>query len=282
MIEELTKNNENFDKRTEYSKQKYLQRKKAKYLTNLFIQKPTLASAFEFMISTNAKQNIFLRDDAFNLFCQLSEVKEDSRVFCVEKSKGLLLSYIVRILNSSLQGHVYVADYASDSFSKNNYKCLEYLGLNQKCTEVLSALDPVTALTLDQKQELKFTHVLLATNYWHEQIIESTVANLLPNGRLVIYSRMKEQLEKIANLLFKTSCFVNIEICDSFYRKMQVLSNRTHPDMCGLVFSGYILTAYKGVDLNNQISSDSFRDLVKQFGNFTENADVVGGEVAGD
>lgn len=129
IIAEISKNNENFDKRTEYSKQKYLKKKKGKYMTNLFIEKPTMSNVFDFTITTNFKQCIFLREDAFNLYCQLCEIKEDSRVFCVDKSKGLLISYITRVLNPEKHGHCYVADYNTDKFNRNSYKCLEYLGL---------------------------------------------------------------------------------------------------------------------------------------------------------
>lgn len=52
-------------------------------------------------------------------------------------------------------------------------------------------------------------------------------------------------MEQVSNYLFDTKNYVNVNVVDTFMRKMQVLPQRTHPEMQGTTFGGYILTAYK-------------------------------------
>lgn len=144
-------------------------------------------------------------------------------------------------------------------------KAISYLGLNEKSIKTATILSPKEAFALNNKDDpvtspIKFTHIVLATNLNLEEILELTVPKLIAGGKLSIYSRSINALERVADLLFKSRLFIDVQIFDTFTRKMQVLPSRTHPKMSGNLYSGFILTAYKMHKLESQTEQFSIED----------------------
>lgn len=152
MIEQLQQGNSNFEKRTEFSKAKYIRKKKQRYNTVWKIEKCSLLNVFGFFRTTKPKDMIIQREDAFNIFCHSLDIQPDSRVFLVEKTKGCLLSYVVRLLDAERFGHCYLCDFKNDVFLLPVLKAISYLNLNEQSIKTASVMPPAEALALAESE----------------------------------------------------------------------------------------------------------------------------------
>lgn len=90
-----------------------------------------------------------------------------------------------------------------------------------------------------------FDTVLICVESDPIPIAELLLEFLSPSKRFIIYSHFIENLTKIYGALHNGGCFINLELYESFYRNIQVLPQRTHPEMLMDNRSGYILTGIK-------------------------------------
>lgn len=161
----------------------------------------------------------------------------------VDKSKGCALASLCNIVNPEM-GQIYLCDFKSERFDINTYKALQYLKI-ENSRENISVIPPAMALSIkDHADKLQFTHLVVCAQVNLVELLQLVQGNLLPGARIVIYSRFIASLETIANYMFETKFFIDIQVRDTFMRKLQVLGLRTHPLMSGNMFGGYILTAY--------------------------------------
>ena len=99
--------NQNFHKRTEFSKQKILDRKKQKYDLYFYIERPAVYSCLEYTLNQNPKDLAFIREDTFSLFMQYADINPDSHVYVCERAQGAITASALQILDDSLGGQVY-------------------------------------------------------------------------------------------------------------------------------------------------------------------------------
>ena len=162
----------------------------------------------------------------------------------MDKSKGCALGSMASIINPEI-GQIYLCDFKCDKFDINMYRALQYLKI-ENSKENISVIPPTMALALkDYTDRLLFTHFVICAQVNLVELIDLVHPNLLPGARVVVYSRFISSLEALANRLFEKKEYVDIQIRDTFMRKLQVLGLRTHPMMSGNLFGGYILTAYR-------------------------------------
>lgn len=162
----------------------------------------------------------------------------------LDKSKGCALASISSIVNPDL-GHIYLCDFKSERFDINTYKALQYLKIDNS-RENISVIPPAMALNIkEHTDKLQFTHLVVCAQVNLVELLDLVHDNLLPGARVVVYSRFIASLETLANRMFETRAYIDIQVRDTFMRKLQVLGLRTHPLMSGNLFGGYILTAYR-------------------------------------
>lgn len=125
------------------------------------------------------------------------------------------------------------------------FKALQYLKI-ENSRENISVIPPDMALSIkNYSDKLQFTHLVVCAQVNLIELIDLVHENLLPGARIVVYSRFISSLEGLANRMFEKKEYIDIQIRDTFMRKLQVLGLRTHPLMSGNMFGGYILTAYR-------------------------------------
>ena len=94
IIQTIVENNEQFEKRTLYSKEKYLNKKKKKYLFQFHAEPTTLENVHKFYFLTDPKSVNWIRWDMLGfLFLQAGPF---GRVLLSEKTKGIILGGILR------------------------------------------------------------------------------------------------------------------------------------------------------------------------------------------
>lgn len=252
IIAGLIQNNENFEKRTDFSKDKYIKRKKLKHDLVWRVEKCTLLGVFKHFQRLSPRDMIFLREEMFCLFNHYLDLEPDSRVFMMDRAKGAALASAAQIIQPDM-GQIYLCDFKAERFDINTYKALQYMQIKNS-RDNISVISPEMALDLPKyKDQLQFTHLAVCAQVNLVELIDLVHANLLPGAKVVVYSRFIASLEALANRMFEKKEYVDIQIRDAFLRKLQVLGLRTHPMMSGNLFGGFLLTAYRvNSDASNQ------------------------------
>ena len=108
IIERLAENNSNFDKRTEFSKKKYLKRKKQKYLSLFELKDPTVFDLCD-MYNVCAPYKIGnLRFDSLSLLLNLSNIHARSKCMVIDGTAGLLTVAACERVAPNEGGQVYM------------------------------------------------------------------------------------------------------------------------------------------------------------------------------
>ncbi|KAJ1677552.1 tRNA (adenine(58)-N(1))-methyltransferase non-catalytic subunit trm6, partial [Spiromyces aspiralis] len=109
IIESIKSNNEAFDKKTEYSKSKYLKRKENKFRKMFTVLEPTTFNITEHMFKKNPERIRYLRIDTLSQILTLANVCQSSKVLMIDETQGLILSSVLRIIQSPSGGGVVYA-----------------------------------------------------------------------------------------------------------------------------------------------------------------------------
>ncbi len=129
IISGLVENNEQFSKRTEYSKQKYLRKKERKYLFRIHAQPVTLDSLHHYYFAHEHRAVGSIRWEMLGLF--LLYAAPFHRVLLAEQTKGIILAAtLARGAHS-----VTVAHQSEKKKALKNYPIVEQLNLSAQTQE---------------------------------------------------------------------------------------------------------------------------------------------------
>ncbi|KAL4441596.1 hypothetical protein ABPG74_021528 [Tetrahymena malaccensis] len=237
LIKIIQENNDKFNQRTAFSKEKYLQRKKEKYFFYFTVLKTTPLNVVETLYLENPKLVNYMRGDAFSMFMHYANIREGSNIALFDNTKGAILGGAVIRLNGKGKIH-----YMKEKMPFNQITCYSQMNVPQHLNSSVEFRNPNQVA---EAKTDKFTHLLIVGDFDVTEIVEKFMHLLVPNGVLLAYSNYLECLQNSFDLMQQERDFVNIKIFDIFYREHQVLKNRTHPITMMSPYSGYILTGYK-------------------------------------
>ncbi|ORX52833.1 Gcd10p-domain-containing protein [Hesseltinella vesiculosa] len=281
LIEHLMNSHSAFDKKTEYSKHKYIQRKKKKFLKVFTPVRPTLYSITDYFYSKNPDKINFLRVDTLSQLLSKANVRAHSKLLIVDDTQGL----IVAAAAERMGGHgTIVAVHDGDN---NNYDILRYLNFTKDVANTIHTLplarinpdDPDEQWVDKSDEELKtmsqdnlrlferkkkallarntsrkllfegnFDGLLVSSPYTTESIIQKFAPYLSGSRPIVAYSYAKESLLSAADYMRQSADFIESNVTESFLRRYQVLPGRTHPEMTMSASGGYLLSGIKVID----------------------------------
>lgn len=98
IIQELIENSSTFNDRTEFSKKKYLQKKKKKYVPQFIALKPTARLLSEMYFSKNPQKILSMRPDTIAQILTHSNVQADSKILVFEHCQGMLAGAVLERL----------------------------------------------------------------------------------------------------------------------------------------------------------------------------------------
>lgn len=103
----------------------------------------------------------------------------------------------------------------------NNYVIVQYLGLYDRSKDLLEILDFDKAMEFNQSQR-ELSHILIANEISEVEILETCADRLVGGGKIVIYQRSLAALERVAEWLFGSGRYQNVNVVDSWMRRVQV------------------------------------------------------------
>jgi tRNA (adenine-N(1)-)-methyltransferase non-catalytic subunit len=91
LVDLLVQNSSTFETKTEFSQEKYIKKKKKKYVTEVFFLSPTLQNIVETIFEKDPKKISYLRSDTISQILTFGNIRAGSRVLIVENVGGLIV-----------------------------------------------------------------------------------------------------------------------------------------------------------------------------------------------
>ncbi|CAO3630787.1 unnamed protein product [Cunninghamella blakesleeana] len=281
VIQRIVDAHKEFDKKTEYSKYKYVERKKKKFMKMFTPVRPTLYSITDYFFNKNPDKIKFLRVDTLSQLLSKANVRANSKLLVVDDTQGL----IVAAAADRLGGYgtiVGVHDGENHNFDVVRYLNFSKRILNTIHTLPIGRVDPndPNEVWVDKPEEDindmtpegyksylrsknamatrnhardllfegNFDGLIISSYYQIDTIIEMLTPYLSGSRPVVVYSHSKESLLAPASYMRKSKDFIEADITESFLREYQVLPGRTHPEMSMSAGGGYLLSAIRVID----------------------------------
>ncbi|KAJ2007232.1 tRNA (adenine(58)-N(1))-methyltransferase non-catalytic subunit trm6 [Coemansia thaxteri] len=271
IIQSLTENNEAFDKKTEFSKSKYILRKQRKFMKSFVPLETSVFNVCGYFFEFNPGKIRGIRIDTLSQVLSLANVYSCARILAVDDGQGMVIS---ALLSRMAEGGQVLGIHDGDV---SNYDVIRYMNFSPATKSRLQSLswsklhhnvEPFTehlpenasaddmagrerrmrghaklSETLDNLRRGEFDALVVSTNYNAKSVVEKLIPYLGGSRMLVIYDQSKEALLEAFDWLRKSQSFLNVQLTESWLREYQVLPGRTHPTMTTSGGGGFILSA---------------------------------------
>ncbi|OBZ84806.1 tRNA (adenine(58)-N(1))-methyltransferase non-catalytic subunit TRM6 [Choanephora cucurbitarum] len=281
IIKMMVDSHTEFEKKTEYSKAKYIARKKKKFMKVFTPIRPTLCSITNYFYNKNPEKIKHLRIDTLSQLLSLGNVHANSKLLVVDDTQGLIVSSLLERMGGFGQ---LVALHEGEF---HNYDILRYMNFPKSTQSILHTVpfglvDPsvpeetfellsaeeIERLDEDQTRaynrrktsweykvksrkllyEGNFDGLILSSSYQPETVLKELKQYISGSRPVVIYSFSKEVLLTAAYWMRRSKDFLNADITESSLREYQVLPGRMHPHMMTSAGGGYILSGLRVID----------------------------------
>ncbi|KAH6917041.1 Gcd10p family-domain-containing protein [Coprinopsis sp. MPI-PUGE-AT-0042] len=278
IIQKQVENHANFALKTEYSKEKYLKRKEAKYSKAFTTIEPTLFNVCEYWFNKDQWRIKDLRIDSLAQILNLANVRPGGRHLVVDDASGMVAAGILTRLGG--QGRLLAI---CDTESPPAFPVLTQMNLSKEQMEPLASLNwatsqkdyipvmPPSELPAEeirserQKSRLKkrkalndhlnntredlfsggFDSLVVATEYDPLAIIDRLSPYLAGSASIVVHSPYIQVVADLQRKLRNRPEFLCPSVTEAWLRRYQVLPGRTHPMMAMSGSGGFILHAIK-------------------------------------
>jgi len=327
IIQKLVVNSSTFNERTEYSKAKYVQKKKKKYVPEFLVLKPTTRLLVQMYFFKNPGKILEMRPDTLAQLLIRSNVQASSKVLMFESCQGLVCGSVlerlgecgkllqlytstfpVRIIMEQFSLHTTHVTNSLCSITIDKIAMLENMfeagktddeimelcyGKNvldlssvkqQGCEEKKEEEADDTEGVVDRKRKYddhrkgkrehnqeqrvafiskeqrisesraalsilrnkkEITNLIIASKYHPKNILLTLLPFLPASCPFVVYFPYKEPLMECRLILSDMKIAACLELTESWFRTIQVLPNRTHPQNMMSGSGGYLLHGIK-------------------------------------
>lgn len=282
----------NYSMKTEYSKEKYKQRKEAKYSKTFSTVEPTIYNVCDHWFKKDQNRIRDIRPDTLSQILNLANVRPGGRYIAVDEASGLLVSAILERLGG--EGRLISI---CDVDSPPAYPVMTLMNFRKDIvTNVHSSLNWATAqedytpavaqesssevgkserhrirldkrknaadTLLNAREELfagEYDALLIASDYDPMEILQNLIVYVAGSGSIVIQSPFSQPLTELQSKLRLDPSYLAPSITESWLRRYQVLPGRTHPTMNTSGSGGFLLHAIKVYDDPNASKVSSHR-----------------------
>ncbi|TIA86445.1 hypothetical protein E3P99_03674 [Wallemia hederae] len=266
-----------FDKKTAYSKDKYLKKKEAKFLKFITLIAPTTFDVCEYHFNKNPQRIRDLRVDTLSQMLTLANIQQGGRYLVAEDTSGLVTGAILDRLGgegSVLLIHDADSPPSLDILDSMNFpeetvkKCVRHL--NWATIEDDFEMPPLKLEAKDGGENWKSHHerdkimkrkelfeaffnlrkefseggfdgLICASQYEPLSIIHKLYPHLSGSAPIVMHHPHLAVLTDAHMSLRNDSNFLAPVVSESWLRQYQVLPGRTHPNMQMSATGGYLL-----------------------------------------
>ncbi|KXJ73785.1 hypothetical protein RP20_CCG014947 [Aedes albopictus] len=275
VIGKLVENSKSFAAKTEYSQEKYLKRKEKKYFEYVEIRRPSIRLIADVYWRLDADKVMGVRFDTLSQIISYSGVCGIGRFLLYESgTNGLLPAAFINSIGAHTEAklvHMHPGNVAQkQAIQAMNFKpeqlerCIsQENGRQKRKTDSEDGgpeakqpkLDEEKATAKKQPWELenaaavelmkeKFDALVIIAKEHPYNIIKALLPFVKPSRPVVVFNTTKEILLECYMDLKSSANVTYLRITSNWMRNLQILPNRTHPDVVMSGNSGYLLTGY--------------------------------------
>ncbi|RKP22416.1 Gcd10p family-domain-containing protein, partial [Syncephalis pseudoplumigaleata] len=268
------RNNQSFEKKTEYSKAKYLKRKRQKFSKVFTPIRPTLHAVCDHFFTKTPSKIMQIRLDTLSQLLTFGNVFAGTRMLVVDEAQGMLVSAVL----DRMGGHGQML--AIHHGDNHNFDVMRYLNFPRHYTEPLRTIsweqiyatgeekdeeEEGDALTEWQRKSMdrrrirreriseardmlaagNFDGLLVATQMCPISVLDRLLPHVAGSRPVVFYGPCKELLVDLTAHMRRSPDCLNVQLTESWLREHQVLSGRTHPLMNMSSGGGFLVAATK-------------------------------------
>ncbi|TPX33316.1 hypothetical protein SmJEL517_g03778 [Synchytrium microbalum] len=272
VIRSLVENSATFEKKTEFSKAKYIKKKQAKFTKAFVPILPTAKTLCDFFFQEDSPKIKDIRGDTLSMILNASNVHAGMRVLVADDIHGLLVASVMERLGG--YGTV-IALHENDvpsydipvycNFSPKLASTLQTISWNRVNSVLISEaeeqelLKGTAASRRNKKRDALATNrekltllrngdfdaLLVASSFNPVSVVETLLPYISGSRPVVVYHSFKEALTETYNYFRESSEFVNVDLCESWLREYQLPCYQagTRPIMTGSSTGGYFVAA---------------------------------------
>ncbi|CAF0720492.1 unnamed protein product [Rotaria sordida] len=272
IISQLVSKSATFEKKTAFSQQKYLNKKKKKYILIYRAWKPSIRLLCQ-AYTHDLQKILYLRRDTLAMLLSLSNINHGSNVAIVESCQGLILASVIQ---RCAGGNGFIFNLTPAGEKNSTSPCCDFMDFSNEYTtnvytipienvgdlntiERANQAKPIekptnekTLQALERRQrrldglqlfeKTKLNSLIIASKYDSLSILQHLIDYLALSSHFVIYSQTVQNLLECYQFLKKRGGNIHVEIADSWLREYQILDERTHPFIRMSGASGYLLS----------------------------------------
>nr|SVE83800.1 EOG090X0AAB [Daphnia pulex] len=265
IVTQLVENSKTFQIKTEFSQEKYLNKKEEKYSEWVDILKPNIRHLAKHFHSQDPMQILNLRPDTLAMIMSLANIKSNGKFGVFDGGcQGLVTAAILdriqghgTVWNLFLKGTPQKRVIQAMNFTPEQLKPLKNCSL-YKLKETLAKEEnadgdevPAKMIKLDEDAAppLEFGSLdgMVIVCRRPTTIAKELVKLLAPSGNFAIFSPYSEPLSETYIQFRECNLAVNLQLTETWFRTHQVLPLRTHPEVNMSGSGGYILSGIKVV-----------------------------------
>lgn len=255
IVGELVGNSKTFATRTAFSQQKYLAKKKRKYVPMIQILRPSARTIAHALYASDPRSIAYLRIDTLAQLLAAANIQADSVPLIVGDLSGLVCGAVFERLADT--GRVLVLRCKDGRLP---FSLLKHFDKSFRARIDVLALGSEQARTWCAARG-GATSLIVVGNFDPRETLMTAMPLLAPCANFAVHSRFQEPLADCYWRLYRGSMACNMQLSSSFYRVHQVLPNRTHPLMQMDGAGGYVLT---GTSLEGGFDPDAVNDEIER------------------
>ncbi|ORZ38231.1 hypothetical protein BCR44DRAFT_47418 [Catenaria anguillulae PL171] len=265
IIDKIISNHSEFDKKTEFSKAKYIKKKREKYLRQFTPVRIDAATLCDYYFEKSPYKIKEIRLDILSLLLTSANIQAGSRVLVFDDTMGLVTAAILERMGGTGQvialheTHSQNLDIIkSMNFSKavlDSYNTIPFcraFPLEDEMDEWEESADKPEIRGKPTYRELRntvleggFDALIVATNLDPLSVTQMLTPLVKTSRPVVVYHTAPNLLVPTYHLLRHSDEFLMVNLLTTWYRPYQVLPQRTHPHMNMSGHGGALVTATK-------------------------------------
>ncbi|KAI9164328.1 tRNA (adenine(58)-N(1))-methyltransferase non-catalytic subunit trm6 [Blastocladiella emersonii ATCC 22665] len=285
LINAIISNHTDFDKKTEFSKAKYIKKKREKFLRQFTPTKIDAATLCEYHFEKNPFKIKEMRLDILALLLSSANIRPHARVLVFDDTLGMLTAAILERMGG--MGQV-VALHETLSQNLNTIRCMNFSPeiLDSYVTVPLSRAFPLESEmeaweAEADKAELRgkptyrelrnlvlaggFDALVIATSLEPQSVFNLLSPYVATSRPIVVYHTASNVLVPLYQQLRESPEYIMANLLTTWTRPYQVLPQRTHPVMNMSGHGGALVTAIKvGAEtLKSSMNKDDLKRVAK-------------------
>lgn len=248
LVQILAKHSSTFNEKTAYSQQKYLKRKRKKYITHVKLVKPTAFSIAEAYFTKKPEKVLWMRPDTLAMILSRANLRPFSQCLVFDTVCSVVSGAIAERLHGN--GRVLVGfpgpSPSTDSITTFDFSPVvaeSIVHFPMTFIRDIASGDEQAKVWLREGSD----SLVIVSEYDPVETFKGMFPFLVNAGFFVVYCYGLEPLSELMLELKQSRTAVSVQLTENWFREQQILPGRTHPVMNTSGGGGYLLSGIKAI-----------------------------------